>query len=149
MLQIAKIGFLLLLAVAAFFAARHWQAGGSSFSTPAGVEPCHLENGNCTLQVEGQRVMFAIEPPGIPLMQTLALTVLVSGDEPADVTVEIVGLNMEMGLNRTRLDLAPDGNWRGETILPICSQRMMEWEARVLLDGRQSWSLPFRFETRR
>ena len=63
--------------------------------------------------------------------------------------VEIRGLNMEMGLNRTQLTPIGEGSWAGETILPVCSQRRMEWEAAVQLDLEQRYELPFLFHTTR
>jgi hypothetical protein len=56
---------------------------------------------------------------------------------------------MDMGLNRTLLQGIQDGRWEGETILPICSQRRMQWEAAVRLDGDGRFEVPFVFDTRR
>jgi hypothetical protein len=55
-----------------------------------------------------------------------------------------------MGLNRTSLQRGDHGHFVGETLLPICSSRRMEWEARVLLQREQGWlAVPFRFVTER
>ena len=70
-------------------------------------------------------------PRDIPLMQPLRIDVRTEGLAARAVTVEIRSLNMDMGLNRTPLVATGNGHWRGETILPICSQRTMEWEAAV------------------
>jgi len=41
------------------------------------------------------------------------------------------------------------GVWTGETILPICSQREMKWEAAVRLDADSRSEIPFLFRTSR
>lgn len=92
---------------------------------------------------------LAITPSQIPLMQPLRLSVVIAGLTAREIGVEIRGLNMDMGLNRTLLTPVADGRWEGETILPLCSQRRMEWEAAVLLRADQRLEVPFRFHTER
>ena len=65
-------------------------------------------------------------------MRPLGLTLETEGLAVDRAWIEIRGLNMDMGLNRTQLSRHPEGQWRGETILPICSRRRMDWEAAVL-----------------
>jgi hypothetical protein len=114
----------------------------------AAAAGCALVDGHCLQQLDDASVGLRISPPEIPLMQTLNLTVDSQGLDADGVTVEIRGLNMDMGLNRVSLAGA-DGRWTGQTILPICSQRRMEWEARVLIDGPRKLAVPFLFSTRR
>jgi hypothetical protein len=99
--------------------------------------------------VAGGWVDFSIEPASVPLMKTLALAVTTQGLDVRGVTVEIRGLNMDMGFNRTPLSRAAGGRWTGETILPVCSQRRMEWEAAVQLDVGPRLEVPFAFRTER
>ncbi len=137
-------------ALAAYFGARHWQDAQNTYQRVEGADGCELRLGSCRFPLEGGgEVAFSIEPASIPLMQTLELAVRVEGLGVDGVQVDIRGLNMEMGLNRTRLQRLEDGRWRGETILPLCSQRRMIWEAAVQLDGAERLELPFRFETLR
>lgn len=140
---------LLLLAVGGFFVARHWQAAAPAYERISPVQPCDLRAGPCSEQVSDGRVSLEISPNGIPLMQTLTLTAQTVGLEPDGVEVVIRGLNMDMGLNRTRLEPVGDGRWTGETILPICSQRRMEWEAVVRLGPDPGVEIPFAFFTNR
>jgi hypothetical protein len=93
--------------------------------------------------------MFSISPGEIPLMKPLKLAVITEGLAPETMVVEIRGLNMEMGLNRTQLTPIAEGGWAGETILPVCSQRRMEWEAALQLDLDRRYEVPFRFHTTR
>jgi len=137
----------LLLAVGGFFAARHWQAAGPAYERIAPAQPCDLRAGPCSQPVAGGRVSFEISPNDIPLMQTLTLRLRADGLAPGNVEVDIRGLNMDMGLNRTRLEPAGEGHWEAETILPICSQRRMEWEAAVRLGPDPAVEIPFPFFT--
>lgn len=138
-----------LIAAAAFQGARIWQ---SARATPVRVEPtavCDLRAGPCRQVLAGGSVTFSILPGEIPLMKPLKLAVITEGLAPERVVVEMRGLNMEMGLNRTQLTPVGGGNWAGETILPVCSQRRMEWEAAVHLDLDRLYELPFLFHTTR
>jgi len=137
------------LAAGGFLLARFWQAEAPAFERVAPTGDCDLRNGPCIQAIGEGRVSFAIEPNEIPLMQTLRLRVGVEGLAPQAVEVDIRGLNMDMGLNRTRLQPSAGSNWEGETILPICSQRRMEWEAAVRLQADRALEIPFRFFTNR
>lgn len=139
------------LAAAGYFGARHWQDGEPAYARAEPDRPCDLRSGPCAtgLGDAGGELRFVIEPRDIPLMRPLVLRVEVGGIAPAGVEVEIRGLNMDMGLNRTVLQDDGEGVWTGETILPICSQRRMEWEAAVRLQADSWLEIPFRFDTRR
>ena len=138
-----------LMAAVAYGVARHWLAGQPSYARVALVQDCDLRAGACRAEVDDGGVVLAISPTDIPLMQPLTLMVGSEGLEVSEVVVEIRGRNMDMGLNRTRLQRTADGRWHGETILPICSQRRMEWEAAVRLDGATRLEVPFAFHTER
>lgn len=137
------------LVVASFLLARHWQGGQVDYRRLNAQAGCVLEDGRCRQPVAGGAVSFSIDPPQIPLMQTLTLSVVLDGIQASAVTVDLRGLNMDMGLNRTALVPAGDGSWRGETIIPICTLRRMEWEAAVRLDAAEPVEVAFRFSTLR
>lgn len=142
------LAFVGTMAVGTYFGARAWQESRQAFERiPVGG--CVLVRGHCSQVVGGEPLTLSISPEKIPLMQTLSLRVGVGSRVPEGVAVEIRGLNMDMGLNRTLLRGTGDGGWVGETILPICSQRRMEWEAAVQLDGEQRIEVPFSFQTTR
>jgi hypothetical protein len=139
-----------VLAAAAFLVARSWQARDApSFQRLAAPESCDLRVGPCARRIGDGEVSFEIIPADIPLMRTLTLRVRTNQLEVAGTVVEIRGLNMDMGLNRTVLQRDQAGVWVGETILPLCSQRRMEWEAAVQLSLPTPVEVPFRFATRR
>jgi len=142
-------GGMLLVALAAYTAARHWQAGSAVYHRVAADAGCDLRGGPCRREVAGGAVVFAITPADIPLMRPLTMRVEVEDLPVSGVVVEVRGLNMDMGLNRTRLQQLESGVWTGETILPICSQREMKWEAAVRLDADSRSEIPFLFRTSR
>lgn len=137
------------LAAAGYLLARYWQTAQPAYSRIEVGAPCDLRAGPCSVSVAGGLLEFAIGPRDIPLMRPLSLQVEVANMAVEGVTVEIRGLNMDMGLNRTRLHPLGNGRWQGETILPICSQRVMEWEAAVQLTGAPDVEVPFTFHTSR
>ncbi len=145
---LAVVGFA-LIAGAAFVGARYWQSAQTAYLRMQPPVDCDLRVAPCRQSVAGGWVGFAITPNTIPLMQTLRLEVEIQGVAAEQVVVDIRGLNMAMGLNRTSLTPAGRGRWTGETILPVCSQRTMEWEAAVQLDAGSRYEVPFRFETTR
>ena len=147
--KVALVLGLLLLVALGYGGARYWQASGDSFSRLELSADCDLRAGPCRHARSGGVITFAVEPRSIPLMQPLRLEVTTDGLDADEVLVEIRGLNMDMGLNRTRLQRNADGRWHGETILPICSQRRMHWEAAVRLKGSERLEIPFPFSTER
>lgn len=138
-----------MIAMAAFFGARYWQSAQQAFTRAGTSIDCDLRAGACRQVVPGGSVTLSIAPADIPLMKPLSLVVATEGLMVDRVTVDIRGLNMEMGLNRTPLGRVNEHRWQGETILPICSQRRMQWEAAVQLSAQQRIEVPFRFQTTR
>lgn len=138
------------LAVAAFLVARSWQGPDATpFERLAAPGACDLRAGPCTQRVGAGQLEFEIAPVDIPLMTTLTLRVRTDSLDVSGVSVEIRGLNMDMGLNRTVLQRDQGDVWVGETILPVCSQRRMEWEAAVQLAMPTPMEVPFPFATNR
>lgn len=140
---------MILIAFASYTAVRLWQEQDSRYQRTDPVSGCDLAVGPCRQALDGGVVSLSITPGPIPLMQPLTLEVGLVDVEVTAVVVEIRGLNMDMGLNRVRLQQQAPGVWSGETILPICSQRRMEWEAAVRLDAGPGVEIPFPFSTTR
>jgi len=110
---------------------------------------CDLRNGMCTahLPKEGE-VSFVITPQNIPLLQPLTLEVLTKGINASTVEVDIMGLEMDMGYNRTTLNAETNHHFKGKTTIPICIRNKMNWQANVLLQTNQGLiSVIFHFET--
>jgi hypothetical protein len=139
----------LMMAAVAFYGARLWQFMQTGYTRVAEAPRCDLRDGPCRQSVRGGRVSFSIIPRDIPLMQPLRLLVEADGIPVRSAEVEIRGVNMNMGLNQTALAATAEGRWEGETILPVCSQRSMQWEAAVRLDAGERVEVPFVFHTTR
>ena len=141
-------GFVAIAAVA-FLGARYWQSVQAQYTRIAPLAGCDLRTGPCRVALAGGSLTFAIVPQDIPLMQPLRLIVSTEGLGVRRAVVEVRGRDMNMGLNRSVLEPTADGRWEGETILPVCSQTRMEWEAAVRLDAGERYEVPFVFDTTR
>ena len=116
----------------------------------AEVDPsCDLRSGACTLNLPtGGKVSFVISPNDIPILRPLELQVQTQGVEVSGVEVDFVGVDMEMGYNRSKLEAKDSNHYMGKAVLPVCVRSKMEWEARVLLQTREGLIMaPFRFYT--
>ncbi len=118
-------------------------------STIALDENCDLRKGKCTSDLPGGgSVSFSISPAHIPILRPLQLEVEIAGAEVSGVEVDIIGLGMEMGYNRSSLSAITKMNYTGDTILPVCVRSKMEWEARVLIQTKKGVVMvPFQFYT--
>ncbi|MCW8907985.1 MAG: hypothetical protein OQL28_12110 [Sedimenticola sp.] len=110
---------------------------------------CDLRAGPCTSALPGGgSVTFAIRTEGIPLVKPLDLEVRLAGMDASSVEVDFVGIGMNMGYNRPRLEAQGDGVYSGTGMLPVCVRAAMEWEARVLVKSERGLlAAPFRFIT--
>lgn len=110
---------------------------------------CDLKTTLCTSVLpKGEKVSFAITPKDIPLLHPLTLEVITEGIKVSKVEVDIAGLTMDMGYNRTTLNTTTKNNFKGSTTIPICIRNKMDWQASVLLQTNQGLiSVPFHFQT--
>jgi hypothetical protein len=133
---------------------------GLSYQLKSGVLPlptltiapdptCNLRMTLCTSVLpKGAKVSFAITPKDIPLLQPLTLEVITEDIKISKVEVDITGLTMDMGYNRTILNKTTKHNFKGSTTIPICIRNKMDWQASVLLQTNQGLiSVPFYFQT--
>lgn len=118
-------------------------------STAVLNESCDLRKGSCTSELPGGgKVSLSINPNDIPILRPLKLNVTINGVEPSTVEVDFIGIGMEMGYNRSKLEAIDKINFKGEAILPVCVRSKMDWEARVLLKTDEGTIMvPFRFFT--
>ncbi|MEQ6917946.1 hypothetical protein [Halomonas aquatica] len=121
------------------------------YPPPAGAG-CDLHVAPCSVPLgEGVELSLAVVTNGpIRALQRLPLEVRVSGILAESVRVDFVGRDMDMGLHRFPLGAKGEGIFRGEGQVSICSEEIMPWRAKVVLDtprGRLgSW---FDFEVQR
>jgi hypothetical protein len=144
------LGAALFVALAALAVYRSWPLLFPSVTVAVSPDPgCDLSRAPCGTRLEdGASVRFSIMPRSIPVMKPLELEVVIDGMEVERVQVDFVGVDMDMGFNRVRLQSADDGRFIANAVLPVCVRRRMEWEARVLAQtDRGLISVPFRFFT--
>ncbi|GAA0425896.1 hypothetical protein GCM10009133_38070 [Cocleimonas flava] len=112
-------------------------------------EPCDLRQDSCiNVFPNGESVTFSLNPKDIPILTPLSLHVETKGITASSVKVDFVGLNMDMGFNRSELKLDKPNNYSGKFTIPICVNTRMEWEAQVKLETEKGVMMaPFRFYT--
>jgi hypothetical protein len=112
---------------------------------------CDLRQGACTSQLaSGGKISFSIDPHDIQILKPLTLQVKTEGMTVTSASVDFVGIGMDMGFNRSKLTSVDQMNFKGDGMLPICSENKMHWEARVQLQtDKGSVIAPFRFHTER
>lgn len=130
-----------------------WQQGQHSMEPEdlQRLEPdpaCDLRTGACSRALpDGGELMFTVEPRGVPPMTPLAMEASLARTTLAAKWVDFVGVDMEMGFNRSALSGAGSGRFTGKGLIPVCVRERMLWEARVVLSDGNTWiSVPFRFE---
>jgi hypothetical protein len=136
MKKFVPIVVILLLAAVGYLLGSQWRVLFPDGVDIAADPACDLAQGPCRTRLpDGGEVRLAVTPNPIPLMKPLSVEVSVSGSDLKPASLDITGLNMNMGLNRTPLLADGPNTWRGETVLPICTQRRMHWQAALVLQG--------------
>jgi hypothetical protein len=144
------MGALLGLAVLAMAA----RVASPLLEPPAAIElkgdsACDLQQGPCSVAVPGGGSMtLAFTPRPISAMQPFRIEVMIAGSVPREVTVDLRGADMDMGLNRFSLGDASGGRFAAQAVIPVCVRQQMLWEARVfaVTEGGR-YVAPFRFAT--
>lgn len=132
LLILAGIG---ALSVGAFLLAANWPALHEmpSVSAPIAVD-CDLAQRPCEVQFsEGPRIRLEVQPRNPAPMQPFRVVVQLDGLDAEQVAMDFHGVSMNMGWIQTNLQMGPDRQYVGETILPVCVRQRMDWEARVLV----------------
>lgn len=128
----------------------------------AGVEPaaavlrpadadCDSARRPCVASGDGLEVEWQLGPSLRP-MQAFAMQLRrLRGElgQSAQVMVDFQMRDMDMGLNRYRLEAADAGVWQGRATLPVCVSGRSDWIARLTIhDGARTWTaeLPFTVE---
>lgn len=120
----------------------HWYPEAPGCELRAG--PCMAELGN------ERRLALDLGVRGeIRALQRMPLEVTLEGVDAERVVVDFVGRDMDMGLHRYPLSADDDGRYRGEGQIPICTEAIMPWRARVIIetaDGRLGSGFDFEVE---
>jgi hypothetical protein len=112
---------------------------------------CNLNLAPCVTNLPmGGQVQLSISPKPIPLVKPLHIQVKLTDIQADSVEVDFICIGMNMGFNRAQLKQKGSGQFEGDSMLPICIKRSMDWEARVLVSTEAGMLLiPFRFSTSR
>ena len=98
---------------------------------------CDLAAAPCTASFpDGTAVTLAISPTGIPTDTTLMIDVRVDPPGPVPTTLELQGVDMNMGLLQSTLTDHGDGHATGTLVVPLCTTERMKWHADVVLSDR-------------
>lgn len=137
------------LGLLSFMLVRHWEQVFPESTAIVIQADCDLAAEACVSELPGGgKIKLKLSPSPIVLMNPLYVDVTVRNSDLMPQYIDITGLNMEMGLNRTGLDSIETGHWKGETILPICSQRRMHWQLRLqLVKAEKRYHLNYEFFT--
>lgn len=144
------------LGLAAAFAALLWmgsQRPGTQVApgtaAPLQVEAdCDSARAACRAQGDDLAIELRLGPALRPLESfDIELRVLRGVlDAQARIEVEFQMRDMDMGLNRYRLERSEDGFWQGRAVLPVCTTGRSDWVAVIGIeqDGRR-WiaEMPF------
>lgn len=126
----------LALAALSWYAFSHWLRDDADITWYSPAPGCDLHSAPCsaTLGDKGQ-LSFAVDVDGrIEALEILPLNVSVEGVETNTVKVDFIGRDMDMGLHRFMLDATGDGRFYGQGQVGICTQAVMPWRARVIVD---------------
>lgn len=111
--------------------------------------PCDLQRSACTVRLpEGGTVTLSLTPRPIPMVKPFRVELMTEGIVPRQVEVDFAGVDMNMGLNRPRLQAEGNGHFVGEATLPVCITGAMTWQVTLLLDtDRARIAIPLHFDS--
>ncbi|AIA74313.1 hypothetical protein ACN06F_17620 [Vreelandella sp. 21] len=97
---------------------------------------CNLHTSTCSAVLGDKgRLTLTVDADGrIDALDILPLDVEVEGLNPSHVTVDFIGRDMDMGLHRFGLTATAPGHFHGQGQVGICTQDVMPWRARVILE---------------
>ncbi|TFH85298.1 hypothetical protein EQG41_17800 [Billgrantia azerbaijanica] len=135
-LRLMMLATLIALAVALWYLVSHQLRGDAEVNWFAAEAPCDLQAAPCsaTLGNYGQLTFALAAPDGIRALAPLPLTVTLSGVDASAVRVDFVGRDMDMGLHRFPLERQPDGRFHGQGQVSLCTEDIMSWQARVVVE---------------
>ncbi|MCU7834354.1 MAG: hypothetical protein KZQ83_03790 [gamma proteobacterium symbiont of Taylorina sp.] len=144
------IGLLIIMIIIIFIKKYYLShTDDSSIEIAAIDKNCNLHKDSCTTLLSNNRsITFSILPRNIPLLKPLKVQVQIHNINAQAIQIEITGINLDMGRFRTRLKDIGDSLFQGMSSLPVCSKKIMKWQAMVSVKTEQNIiSAPFHFET--
>lgn len=140
------------VAVALWYLTSYSLRGSDDVHWFPGESGCELRQGACRapLGEEGSLTLDLGADGNIRALEILPVTVVLEGIEAESVVVDFIGRDMDMGLHRYPLVRQADGAFRGEGQVPVCTETVMPWRARVIVtSGERRLGSGFNFEVER
>lgn len=121
---------------------------GITTLAPSSCDPSVAEY--CDVQLpQGGQLRLSMQPRPLRALQEFAVDVELSGASAERVELDLDGVDMSMGHNRSLLQ-GTGSRFAGRANLAICTTDSMSWQATVTVHGLRgtpaSVSIPFRFE---
>jgi len=96
---------------------------------------CDVTTERCPLEAPGLNLTLELGPKPT-VMTPFVVTLTDWGDDDLkldDAVISFSMADMDMGLNRYRLEDAGDGVWKASATLPVCAAGRRDWRAELLL----------------
>lgn len=113
------------------------------------TKACDMHTEDCIFKVPKLgKAIVKISPRPIQLNKSLKLEVKTDFSDDVEVWIDFLGLDMEMGFNRTKLKFK-DNKYQADGYLPTCTEKKMRWKATVLIKKNDiTYGYEYRFGTR-
>lgn len=126
----------LALAACTWYVFANWLRDDGDVTWFSPSTNCDLHAHPCSAMLGDKgRITLAVETDGrIEALEILPLEVHIEGIDAHHVSVDFIGRDMDMGVHRFGLTAAAPGHFHGQGQVGICTQAVMPWRARVILD---------------
>ena len=141
-----------VVVIAATSACEDWREERQLVEGKISDASCRIDMNRCSARFDdGTRISVRIEQSPVRPLEPLDFHVLVSGIEPKNITMDLVGITMNMGPNSfPLLNTSRQGEYAGQGMVPICIRDRMEWHAVVRMETPEKiYETPFRFDVSR
>lgn len=139
----------IILLLSAIVATNFFYRANNIHTIKVTANHCELQKISCTVRLTDQsQITFSINPKPIPLLKQLTLKAKLKGITADEVHVNIIGINMDMGILPYQLKNISNGEFTGNAALGVCSVRKMGWTANLhIKTGQENYLISFPFTT--
>lgn len=88
----------------------------------------------CLVKMDGAAIELSFSPEPV-LLKPFVLTV--KAPNAKELVAVFTMVDMDMGINRYRLQLGEGGQWQAKIILPACISRRSDWLLMLEVDGNK------------
>jgi hypothetical protein len=143
---LAALALCLLLVAGYVFSGRVWRVQGD-VTLP--LSTCDLNRGQCHVALpDDSKLTVEISPRPITALRPLSVRLVWQEGEAERMYFDVTGVEMDMGVNRTRLRETDSGYYLGQITLPVCVTGPMRWRAEFIVEGKQGrLVIPFEFDS--